>query len=110
MSSIQLLRAARGSQKCSLIQYEMPIVRRDRARLHAMADLHDRFCMHALTSSCACSHAWRDNDFLLWANRSFIHTGTPQDNYQDQARLFHIIWLNSRDSIQPANPAMAMAT
>lgn len=45
------------------------------------------------------SHAWRPGDFVVWSNRSMLHTATPSDCYDGERRLIHRIRMASREPV-----------
>ncbi|KAJ8607066.1 hypothetical protein CTAYLR_009897 [Chrysophaeum taylorii] len=48
------------------------------------------------------AHFWNPNDFVVWDNRQMVHSATPSDLYEGQARLFHRVRMSSRVPIVAA--------
>ncbi|CAL8468055.1 g7594 [Coccomyxa elongata] len=47
-------------------------------------------------------HEWQNGDFIAWSNRKIIHTSTDPEKYADEARLFHLVFLDSKQPLIPA--------
>lgn len=48
-------------------------------------------------------HEWRNGDFIAWSNRKIVHTSTDPEKYADEARLFHLVFLDSKQPLLPAS-------
>ena len=53
-----------------------------------------------------CRHKWRPKDFVIWANRRVMLSDCPRNDYAGQGRLFHLIFLNTKQPIQAANRSL----
>jgi len=38
---------------------------------------------------------WQPHDFALWANRRIFHSGTAEAAYNDDSRMFHLVFLDA---------------
>lgn len=45
---------------------------------------------------------WQPNDFAIWANRRILHSASPTDEYDGSARLFHLVFLDCKTSLNAA--------
>ena len=70
--------------------------------------LLDRVLTHGTGDSDIYMHKWQPNDFAIWANRRLIHTASPAKGFshtKDKMRLYHLVFLDSKKPILPANEA-----
>ncbi|KAL3157455.1 hypothetical protein ABBQ32_011921 [Trebouxia sp. C0010 RCD-2024] len=70
--------------------------------------LLDKVLTHGTGDKDIYKHRWQPNDFAIWANRRLIHTASPAKGFshtKDKMRLYHLVFLDSKKPILPANEA-----